>query len=87
MDRRHFISLLCGTTVNAFAVGPGGSPLHAQSRTHRVGILFPAGDTGFRKLADALRALGYIEGRNVTYEIRAAGLHVERLPELAREGR
>jgi putative tryptophan/tyrosine transport system substrate-binding protein len=85
MDRRHFISLLGGTTVNAFAVGPGGSPLHAQSRTHRVGILFPAGDTGFRKLADALRALGYIEGRNVTYEIRAAGLHVERLPELARE--
>jgi putative ABC transport system substrate-binding protein len=53
---------------------------------HRVGVLFLAGESpGFQKLADALRQLGYVEGRNVVYEIRAAGIHVERLPELARE--
>jgi putative ABC transport system substrate-binding protein len=53
---------------------------------HRVGILFPAGEApGFRKFADALTQLGYVEGRNVVYDIRAAGQFVERLPELARE--
>jgi putative tryptophan/tyrosine transport system substrate-binding protein len=55
-------------------------------RVYRVGVLFPAGETpGLRDLADALAALGYVEGRNVVYEIRAAGAEAERLPALARE--
>jgi putative ABC transport system substrate-binding protein len=53
---------------------------------HRVGALFPAGETpGFARLTDALKKLGYVEGRNIAYEVRAAGREMERLPELARE--
>jgi putative tryptophan/tyrosine transport system substrate-binding protein len=84
--RRGFITLLGGTAANALSLGIWSLPLHAQSRIHRVGILFLAGEApGFRKLADALRQLGYVEDRNITYVIRSAGTHVERLPELARE--
>jgi putative tryptophan/tyrosine transport system substrate-binding protein len=78
--------LLGGTAANTLSLGIWRLPLHAQSRIHRVGILFPAGEApGFRKLAAALRQLGYVEDRNITYVIRSAGTHVERLPELARE--
>jgi putative ABC transport system substrate-binding protein len=54
---------------------------------HRVGILFPAGSDapGSHKLGQALAALGYVEGRNIAYDVRAAGRDPERLPELARE--
>jgi putative tryptophan/tyrosine transport system substrate-binding protein len=86
MKRRSFITLLGGTAANALSLGIWNLRLHAQSRIHRVGILFLAGEApGFRKLADALRQLGYVEDRNITYVIRSAGTHVERLPELARE--
>jgi putative ABC transport system substrate-binding protein len=71
----------------AITVGLCSSAAVAQSRMHRVGILFPAGSDapGSHKLGQALAALGYIEGRNIAYDIRAAGREVERLPELARE--
>ena len=86
MRRRSFIALLGGTAANALSLGICSLPLHAPSRIHRVGILFLAGETpGFRKLADALRQLGYVEDRNIAYVVRSAGTHVERLPELARE--
>ena len=53
---------------------------------HRVGILFPAGETpGIQRFSAALRELGYVEGRNVTYDVRAAGADAGRLPDLARE--
>ena len=49
-------------------------------------MLFPAGDTpGAQSLTKELARLGYVEGRNVTYDMRAAGSQVERLPQLARE--
>lgn len=86
MRRRSFITLLGGMAANALSLGIWSLPLRAQSRIHRVGILFLAGETpGFRKLADALRQLGYFEDRNIAYVVRSAGTHVERLPELARE--
>ena len=71
----------------AFTVGLCSSAAVAQSKMHRVGILFPAGGDapGSHKLGQALAALGYIEGRDITYDIRAAGRDAERLPALARE--
>jgi putative ABC transport system substrate-binding protein len=70
----------------ALVVGLWSPAANAQSDVHRVGVLFPAGETpGFRQLADALKALGYVEGRNIAYEVRSAGREPERLPELARE--
>jgi putative tryptophan/tyrosine transport system substrate-binding protein len=81
MRRRDFFTLLCGLVA-----WPLGAGAQQAERVHRVGMLFPAGDTrGFRDLADALARLGYVEGRNIAYEIRAAGREAERLPQLARE--
>jgi putative ABC transport system substrate-binding protein len=73
--------LLGGAAANAASPPPA----HAQ-QAHRVGMLFPAGDApGAGELKQALAKLGYVEGRNVVYDIRAAGREPERLPELARE--
>jgi ABC-type uncharacterized transport system substrate-binding protein len=40
---------------------------------------------GLPRLSDAMRKLGNVEGRNVTYDIRAAGADIGRLPDLADE--
>jgi len=71
----------------ALGVGVCSPALAAEPQMHRVGVLLPAGSNtpGAHKLAEALRELGYVEGRNIAYDIRAAGGHIERLPELARE--
>jgi ABC-type uncharacterized transport system substrate-binding protein len=82
MKRREFITLLGG----ALAALPLSARAQPADRMHRVGVLFPAGVTpGTRSLSKALARLGYVEGRNITYDIRAAGRQVERLPQLARE--
>jgi putative ABC transport system substrate-binding protein len=81
MKRREFVSLLCSTAI-AWPIAA-----HAQAeRVHRVGMLFPAGASpGSRELIQALVRLGYVEGRNIAYDIRAAERETERLPRLARE--
>jgi putative ABC transport system substrate-binding protein len=85
MKRREFIALLGGAAVTPLAY-PLAARAQQVERVRRVGVLFPAGDTpGFRQLADALAKLGYVEGRNITYDMRAAGREIGRLPELARE--
>ena len=49
-------------------------------------MLFPAGDApGAQELIQALARLGYGEGRNIAYDIRAAERQTQRLPQLARE--
>jgi putative ABC transport system substrate-binding protein len=81
IGRREFVALLGGAAACA-------SPFtaRAQERVRRVGVLFPAGDTpGSGELTRAMTKLGYVAGRNVVYEVRAAGRDPERLPELARE--
>jgi putative ABC transport system substrate-binding protein len=81
MRRREFITLLGGAAAWPLTA-------HAQQgeRIHRVGMLFPASDTpGSRELVQALAKLGYREGRNVAYDIRAAEGQTERLSQLARE--
>jgi putative tryptophan/tyrosine transport system substrate-binding protein len=80
-DRRAIIAFLGGAAACA-------SPLTArtQERMRRIGVLFPAGESpGSRELAQAMAKLGYVEGRNITYVVRAAGSEPERLPQLARE--
>ncbi len=52
----------------------GSLALGAEARTPRIGVLF-VGRTGpprSHKLVEALRRLGYVEGQNVVYELRAA---------------
>jgi putative tryptophan/tyrosine transport system substrate-binding protein len=60
----------------------------APAKVARVGVLLygsPADDPNLRAFRDALRDLGYVEGRNVTFEYRFAEGKPERLPALAAE--
>jgi putative ABC transport system substrate-binding protein len=79
IERRELLGMLAG----ACAAWPSAS--HAQQR-RRLGVLLyssPEGDANFRSLGRALVDLGYIEGKNVVLEIRAARGQPERLPALA----
>lgn len=81
MNRRAFLILL-GTGA---AAGP--VPLLAQQRMSRVGIL-RNGEAVLARDLDITREmarLGYVEGRNVIFEVRAAGGDPNRLAPLARE--
>jgi putative tryptophan/tyrosine transport system substrate-binding protein len=62
----------------------------AQSppRTARIGVLLfstPAADPNVRVFRDAMRELGWIEGRNLALEFRFADGQPDRLPDLAAE--
>jgi putative ABC transport system substrate-binding protein len=83
MKRRRFLTLVGG----AAAARPLGARAQSGGKVYRIGY-FSAG-TAIPELRnvfrDALRALGWIEGKNVVYEYRYADNQFERLPELAAE--
>ena len=81
MRRREVLALLSG----AAAIWP--LPLSAQQRTPRVGVLLLGAAPPSRdfELANELARLGYVEGRNITYEIAGADGDFNRLPQLARD--
>src|SRR5262249_38926927 len=58
-------------------------------KVYRIGVLEPAsaaeGAGGLEALRQGLRELGYVEGRNLTLEVRWAEGRPERLPDLAAE--
>jgi len=61
------------------------APAYAQQeKIARIGILSAAQPDEF-SLVETLRALGYVPGKNVLYEVRFANWQTERLPELVRE--
>jgi ABC transporter substrate binding protein len=66
-------------------------PIVSQSapKAFRVGHLAGGGRTPDggppRPLREGLKALGYVEGQNIVYEIRFAEGRMERLPSLAAE--
>jgi putative tryptophan/tyrosine transport system substrate-binding protein len=81
MNRRAVLGLLgCAATAWPLAA-------RAQSRTPRLGILLLGDAVLGRELeiAHELARIGYIDGRNVTYEVRGSGGDPSRLPQLARE--
>jgi len=84
MRRREFNALLVGIVVSSIA-----RPLkaRAQRRMARVGILVLGGPVAAKDLiiSSELARLGYVDGRNITYEIRAADDDLSRLAPLARE--
>lgn len=81
MRRRDFITL-CG---GAAAIWP--LAVRAQRRMARIGILLTgrAGAAKELNIVSELARIGYVEGRNVAFEIRAADGDLSRLPALARE--
>ena len=76
MKRRQFLSLLAGAAAFPTAA-------YAQQRMPRVGVLTISGPDAMGPFREALRDLGYIEGRTIQIEMRSAEGRLDRLPELA----
>src|SRR6266446_2346403 len=81
--RREFVTFL-GSAV----AWPLAARAQEPSKMYRI-AMFGAGSALSPKhwsiLADGLRELGWIDGRNIAFEQRYADNEIERLPELARE--
>src|SRR5712691_2384012 len=80
--RREFITLLGG----AAATWPLAARAQQAGKIYKVGYLSPGLPSVFSApLFDTLRELGWIEGKNATFELRYAENRLELLPELAAE--
>ena len=81
MKRRSVIIL-----TGAVALAPATSAQMAE-RVYRIGFLSTAYANAFASRVEAMkggfRDLGYVEGRNISFEYRFADLNSERLPGLA----
>ncbi|HWN05004.1 MAG TPA: ABC transporter substrate-binding protein, partial [Candidatus Dormibacteraeota bacterium] len=82
-DRRAFVTTLAAGAL----LLPRAAPAQpVAGRVARVGYLTPssvAARGGMVELRRHLRDLGYVEGRDIRFEIRAANEDFERLPDLA----
>jgi len=83
MRRRDFLSLMIGAT----AAWPLATSAQESGKVYKVGFLNNAGANipEITGVGDALRELGWIEGKNIIWERRYADNHLDRLPELAAE--
>jgi putative tryptophan/tyrosine transport system substrate-binding protein len=86
LRRRKFIMLLGGSA----AVWPLAARGQQLGRVWRVGLLLPTTQNPITQayvnaMVQQLRALGYIEGRNLILIVRWADGHFDRLPKLASE--
>ena len=81
--RREFITLLGG----AAAAWPLAARAQQPGKTYTVGRLTAGSIAPVSALVeafeDALREMGWIEGKNIAFEYRSAEDQLERLPELA----
>jgi putative tryptophan/tyrosine transport system substrate-binding protein len=84
MKRREFISLLGGAAAWV-------SPARAQEPRQVIGVLSSLGFSGLfaevlmPAFSQGLKDAGFVEGRNISIEIRHADGHYDRLPSLAAE--
>jgi putative ABC transport system substrate-binding protein len=85
MDRRTFVS---GLTLGLLAA-PRVAQAQPTGKMYRIGFLVTATreETGhlIGALGEGLRELGYVDGRNVVFELRFAEGRQDRLPALAAE--
>jgi putative tryptophan/tyrosine transport system substrate-binding protein len=81
--RREFITLLGGAAV----AWPLATHAQQPDRVRRIGILemtsAALNSASYGAFLEAMKALGYIEGRNIVIEYRSAEGFGERFPELA----
>jgi putative tryptophan/tyrosine transport system substrate-binding protein len=86
MRRREFITLVGGAALLPCGVRAERSGV----RTARVGVLSPFLSSGtpapsYDSFGQTLRELGWVEGRNITFEYRWAEGRADQLPRLAAE--
>jgi putative tryptophan/tyrosine transport system substrate-binding protein len=81
MKRRTFITLLGG----AAAMWPPAARGQDAQRVARIGILLVAGPGLMGPFREALADLGYVDGKNIQFEVRSAQGQTKLLPELAAE--
>jgi putative ABC transport system substrate-binding protein len=84
INRREFVALLGGVAAAWPQVARGQRP----GKTYRVGLLatggeFGAGDERRKAILEGLAARGFVEGRNLVFEVRWGEGRYERLSELA----
>src|SRR6202158_5551633 len=85
MERRRFLTL----TAGGFLAASFAAEAQQADKVHHIGILgnVPISDPGGARLwgafADGLRALGYVDGRNIRIEHLSSEGRYERLPSLA----
>src|SRR5262245_10103847 len=80
VKRREFITLLGGV-----AAWPLAARAQQPAKTPRVGYIragTPNNDQVREEFVRGMRDLGYVEGRNITYEFRYYGDDVESIPSL-----
>jgi putative ABC transport system substrate-binding protein len=86
MNRR---TLLTSAAASVAALALASSVAHAQQpgRVYRVGVLVNRSASGpeAETLRSGLKQLGYVEGTNITYEVRGAEGQLDRLPGFAAE--
>lgn len=83
-------SLAAGlTSAVLLLVGPADSHAQPAAKVHRIGIVSPLAASleppTVRAFRQALRELGYVEGKNVIVEARYANGRIELFPELVAE--
>ena len=85
LSRRQALLLALTTALLA----PDAARAQPTTRLARVGVLASSSDVNFglsvKVFSDALRAAGWVEGQNLTLDVRYAGDRYERLPGLVAE--
>jgi putative ABC transport system substrate-binding protein len=81
MKRRKFIALLGA----AAAARPLGARAQQREKVYKIGILSAGSPVPGPTLLADLRELGYVEGKNLTFERRYAEDRLDRLPKFAAE--
>ena len=81
IDRRTFIS----TLASGLLASPYRTLAQQPPKFYRIGVLGGSDGAPWQAFSQALRELGYVEGRNVTLEWRWAEGRADRFPALADE--
>ena len=89
MSTSFRISVVVRVLAVAILVAPPGAEAQPAAKVWQIGYLTPARDTPGTTLREtfreALRGLGYVEGQNIRFQVRAAENNLDRLPKLAAE--
>jgi putative ABC transport system substrate-binding protein len=74
------------TLTLSLLMAPRATEAQQPVKVHRIGVLmFTSSSLAIEELQRGLHELGYVEGQNLTLEVRSAEGHVERLADLAAE--